>query len=94
MAHSLDAAQAIGVISKEATFVGLQKTDIARLFDAGYCDQPLLIRIRSANGDSRLVQNVREFIEEAPLLDSKGRVWDREDIRDVYPLPDTLDSPL
>ncbi|TAM91145.1 hypothetical protein EPN42_04600 [bacterium] len=61
MTTTLDAAVADGTISREAAAFGLSHEDVVRLARSPHADASLLVRLRNATGDCRIITTAQRM---------------------------------
>jgi hypothetical protein len=89
MANSLDAAVAAGVITEEAAFCGLLPADVAKLAEAGFASEFVLVRFRNAQRDGRAVLSISTLAYANTLgrfpqyAETAVDGFDYSDVRDV-----------
>lgn len=80
-------------LSAAAPYVGITDTEIDALVTSPYADCPLLVRLRSALGDGRVVMTATKLVawcaaeEPVPIQGAEaGITFGPDEIRDVFPI--------
>jgi hypothetical protein len=96
LAHGADdwlhAAIEAGAIEASTPYVGITDAEIVKLADSAFGERPLLIRLRSAQGDWRIVKSAKWLVAWNAAADPEsiegthGASFRPSDIRDVFPV--------
>jgi hypothetical protein len=96
VAHSahdwLHAAIEARAIEASTPYVGITEAEIVKLADSAFGERPLLIRLRTAHGDWRIVKCAKWLVAWNAAADpetiegSHGASFRPIDIRDVFPV--------
>lgn len=93
--HSLSQAVADGTVSGTAALCGLSPDDMTRLARV-HGAALVLVRLRSATADERVIISASDFASFADLgrLRACGREWSHADVRDVCAIASAVDPSL
>lgn len=81
-----------GAIEASTPYVGIGKDEVATLADSEFGERPLLVRLRTAEGDWRVVKSAKWLVawcaaaEPEPIEGSHGVRFGPADVRDVFPV--------
>ena len=81
-----------GAIEASTPYVGIGKDEVATLADSAFADRPLLVRLRTAEGDWRIVKSATWLVawcaaEEPERIEGRhGVSFGPADVRDVFPV--------